>query len=60
MIVSAGYKIAGPEVEADVGECAVIGVADQLRGQIVEAHVVLKPGVTGDADCVRRNMSKQR
>jgi 2-aminobenzoate-CoA ligase len=60
MIVSAGYKIAGPEVEAallshpDVGECAVIGVADQQRGQIVEAHVVLKPGVTGDPDCVRR------
>ena len=60
MIVSAGYNIAGPEVEAallshaDVAECAVIGVADVERGQIVEAHVVLKPGVTGDADCVKR------
>jgi 2-aminobenzoate-CoA ligase len=41
MIISAGYNIAGPEVEAallahgDVAECAVIGVADEARGQIV-------------------------
>jgi 2-aminobenzoate-CoA ligase len=47
MIISAGYNIAGPEVEAallahpDVQECAVIGVADEDRGQIVEAHIVL-------------------
>ncbi len=51
MIISAGYNIAGPEVEAallrhpDVAECAVIGRPDEERGQIVEAHVVLKPGV---------------
>ena len=54
MIISAGYNIAGPEVEAallahpDVAECAVIGVPDEDRGQIVQAHVVLKPGVAGD------------
>ena len=54
MIVSAGYNIAGPEVEAallahaDVSECAVIGVADAARGQIVEAHVVLADGVAAD------------
>ena len=47
MIISAGYNIAGPEVEAallshpDVKECAVIGAPDEERGQIVEAHVVL-------------------
>lgn len=47
MIVSAGYNIAGPEVEAAllkheaVAECAVIGVPDIERGAIVEAHVVL-------------------
>jgi len=60
MIVSAGYNIAGPEVEsallshADVGECGVIGVADVDRGQIVTAYVVLKAGVEGDAACVKR------
>ncbi|MDE3027028.1 MAG: AMP-binding protein [Paracoccaceae bacterium] len=51
MIVSAGYNIAGPEVEAalllhpHVLECAVIGAPDEDRGQIVEAHVVLVQGV---------------
>jgi 2-aminobenzoate-CoA ligase len=60
MIVSAGYNIAGPEVEsallshADVGECAVIGVPDIERGQIVTAYVVLQAGVEGDAACVKR------
>ena len=54
MIVSAGYNIAGPEVEAallshdDVLECAVIGVSDEGRGEIVEAHVVLVEGRAGD------------
>jgi 2-aminobenzoate-CoA ligase len=47
MIVSSGYNIAGPEVEASllahdtVSECAVIGAPDPERGFIVEAHVVL-------------------
>jgi 2-aminobenzoate-CoA ligase len=51
MILSAGYNIAGPEVEAallahaDVLECAVIGEPDEARGQIVVAHVVLTEGV---------------
>jgi len=50
MIISSGYNIAGPEVEAAllshpaVQECAVIGVADEARGAIVEAHVVLSSG----------------
>ncbi len=48
MIVSSGYNIAGPEVEAallshpDVVECAVIGAPDETRGHIVQAHVVLE------------------
>ena len=50
IIVSAGYNIAGPDVEAAllahaaVSECAVIGVPDESRGQIVQAHIVLTAG----------------
>ena len=50
MIVSAGYNIAGPEVEEAllrhpaVAEVAVIGAADEERGMIVKAVVVLQPG----------------
>ena len=60
MIVSAGYNIAGPEVEAallshdEVAECAVIGAADAERGQIVEAYVVLAGGRAADAATVKR------
>ncbi len=54
MIVSAGYNIAGPEVEAAllshpaVAECAVIGAPDDARGMIVQAHVVLIEGAGTD------------
>lgn len=54
MIVSSGYNIAGPEVEAAlmahhaVLECAVIGAPDPDRGHIVEAHVVVHDGVQAD------------
>jgi 2-aminobenzoate-CoA ligase len=60
MIVSGGYNIAGPEVEAalllhtDVSECAVVAQPDTERGQIVCAYVVLKSGVAGDAACIKR------
>jgi len=46
MIISSGYNIGGPEVEEAllnhplVKECAVIGVADEKRGQIVKAYIV--------------------
>ncbi|EAR52095.1 benzoate-coenzyme A ligase [Oceanicola granulosus HTCC2516] len=52
IILSSGYNIAGPEVEAallahpDVLECAVIGAPDEERGHIVEAHIVLVEGAT--------------
>ena len=54
MIVSAGYNIAGPEVEAAllehpaVAECGVVGAPHEERGQIVKAYVVLRPGYSGD------------
>ena len=51
MIISAGYNIAGPEVEGAllshpaVAECGVVGVPDEERGMIVKAYVVLRAGV---------------
>ena len=50
MIISAGYNIAGPEVEdvllahEAVAECAVVAAPDEQRGQIVKAYVVLQAG----------------
>ena len=50
MIISAGYNIAGVEVESclleheAVAECGVVGIDDDERGQIVKAFIVLKPG----------------
>jgi 2-aminobenzoate-CoA ligase len=60
MIISAGYNIAGPEVEEAllrhpaVAECGVIGRPDEERGQIVEAHVVLKSGAEGTPEMAAR------
>ncbi len=59
MIISAGYNIAGPEVEVAllqhpaVAECGVVGVPDAERGQIVKACVVLKSGYTGNEPMVK-------
>jgi 2-aminobenzoate-CoA ligase len=59
MIVTAGYKIAPPEVESvmlehpKVAECAVIGVPDSSRGQIVRAFVVVKDDVIADDELAR-------
>jgi 2-aminobenzoate-CoA ligase len=55
MIISSGYNIAGPEIEAallthpSVAECGVVGAPDEARGMIVKAYVVPMSGVTGDA-----------
>ena len=54
MIISSGYNIAGPEVDAalmtheSVMECAVIGIPDEQRGSLVKALVVLKEGFSAD------------
>ncbi|WP_330256032.1 AMP-binding protein [Nocardia sp. NBC_00565] len=58
MIVSAGYNIGAPEIEAvlelhpDVLESGVFGIPDEDRGMIVHAAVVLRAGVPADADKV--------
>ncbi|MEV3858603.1 AMP-binding protein [Streptomyces sp. NPDC050095] len=59
MIISAGYNIAGPEVEdallrhPDVTEAAVVGRPDEDRGQIAVAYVVLRPGARREAQALR-------
>ena len=61
LIISSGYKISGPEIEATllghpkVLECAVIGAPDQERGQIVKAFVVLQDATTAN-DATRREL----
>jgi 2-aminobenzoate-CoA ligase len=60
MIITAGYNVAGPEVEGAllmhpaVAECAVVGAPDPERGTIIKAFVVLSPDYTGDAALVQR------
>jgi 2-aminobenzoate-CoA ligase len=59
MIITAGYNVAGPEVEASlllhpaVAECGVVGRPDDERGMVVVAYVVLKPGYAADANTTR-------
>ncbi len=59
MIISAGYNIAALEVEdvllrhEAVAECAVVGAADEERGQIVKAFVVLRSGHSADEAMVK-------
>ncbi len=54
MIITAGYNIAGPEVEQallghpDVVEAGVVAAPDAERGTIVKAYVVLRPGTAAD------------
>src|SRR5438876_9466734 len=68
MIVTAGYNVAGPEVEGAllmhpaVAECAVVGAPDAERGTIVKAFVALRPGYAGDVALVgaSQDLVKQR
>jgi acyl-coenzyme A synthetase/AMP-(fatty) acid ligase len=58
VIISAGYRIGPAEVESTllghpaVRECAVLGVPDDARGQVVGAAVVLQPGRVGNPELV--------
>uniref|UniRef100_A0AAU1ZTW8 AMP-binding protein n=1 Tax=Streptomyces sp. NBC_00093 TaxID=2975649 RepID=A0AAU1ZTW8_9ACTN len=65
MIISAGYNIAGPEVEEallrhpDVVETAVVGQADEARGQVVVAYAVLREGARRDAEALRAYVKEE-
>ena len=59
MIISAGYNIAGPEVENAllkhdaVEECAVVGLPDEERGMVVTAFVVVGADVARTDETAR-------
>ncbi|MCP4249349.1 MAG: 2-aminobenzoate-CoA ligase, partial [bacterium] len=59
MIITAGYNVAGPEVEAAmlshaaVAECGVVGAPHPDRGQIVQAYVVPADGYTVSEDLTK-------
>jgi 2-aminobenzoate-CoA ligase len=59
MIITGGYNIAGPEIENvllehdGVKECAVIGVPDDERGQVVKAVIVLNDGIAATGETAR-------
>lgn len=63
IINSSGYRIGPQEVEnaltehEAVLECAVVGVPDEDRGEVVKAWVVLAPGVSG-GDALRRDLQE--
>ncbi|WP_242432817.1 AMP-binding protein [Streptomyces sp. Root1310] len=65
MIISAGYNIAGPEVEEallrhpDVVEAAVVGRPDERRGQVVVAFLVLRAGARRDAEALRAFLKEE-
>lgn len=65
MIISAGYNIAGPEVEdallrhPDVVEAAVVGRPDEARGQVVVAYAVLREGARRDAEELRAHVKSE-
>jgi len=73
MIKSAGYRIGPFEVESAllrhpaVAEAAVVGKADSLRGEIVKAWIVLRPGFHASdalseelAQMVRTNLGRHQ
>src|SRR6185436_20459837 len=53
-----GHNISGPEVEGvlldhpSVAECGVVGVPDEIRGNIVKAYIVLRPGFEAGPELV--------
>ncbi|MGB0751012.1 MAG: AMP-binding protein, partial [Gammaproteobacteria bacterium] len=63
LIISSGYNIAGPEVEAtllahnNVSECAVVATPDEARGHVVTAFVVLADA-PGDLETMKMELQE--
>ena len=61
----AGHRLSTGSMEAviashpAVAECAVIGAADELKGQVPRGFVVLKAGVDADPEVVKRELVAQ-
>jgi acetyl-CoA synthetase len=53
VIIMAGYRIGPFEIESvlaqhpAVAECVVVAAPDEVRGEVIEAHVVLRGGTAG-------------
>jgi acetyl-CoA synthetase len=56
VIIMAGYRIGPFEIESvlaqhpAVAECSVIGAPDDVRGEVIEAYVVLRDGIDASPD----------
>jgi acetyl-CoA synthetase len=66
IIKSGAYRIGPTEIEATllldaaVAECAVVGLPDEVRGEVVTAFVRLRPGAAGDEDLTARLQQQVR
>ncbi len=66
VITSAGYRIGPSEIESclaahpDVVMAAAVGVPDDLRTEVVEAHVVLRAGLRGSEELARALIARVR
>jgi acetyl-CoA synthetase len=56
VIIMAGYRIGPFDIESvlsqhtAIAECSVIAAPDPIRGEVIEAYVVLRTGVTGSPE----------
>ncbi len=59
LIITGGYNVSPPELESVINEhsavkeSAVVPKPDELRGSIVKAYVVLKPGEQGSPELAK-------
>ena len=64
VIIMAGYRIGPTDVESvilahpAVAECAVVATPDEVRGEVLEAVVVLREGLSGSEELTRQLQTK--